>query len=332
MKFIAYFDYLGFKQFIENNDLDYQKRIMGNNFRDMESALGQGKLVEASHGVIADLSNHKVNCINFSDTVVFWTNDDSEQSIIEILDVASKFNRQGTTLFFPARGALVHGEMEYIDFKNENSFGGLYNINSVFGKGLVTAHQKAESQQWSGTVIDSSFVNKLVEMGHNPDSFLLTYAKKYIVPYKNGVKLEQEFALNLVSYKLNPVAFDNTSKGIIRNFGNHDKDTTHPDVQEKINNTITFLETYKSKTAFSDFDYKILIEHFQKNEFNQFYLFIIKRALYVKKQPEPDETTIEELMKVLDDKAIVSSLNPQTKDEIISAIDVLYEALISRYE
>lgn len=99
-KFIAYFDYLGFKQFIENNDLQYQKRIMGNNFRDIESAITQGKSVEAPHGVIADLSNHKVNCINFSDTVVFWTNDDSIQSLSEILEVAYKFNWQATTFFF----------------------------------------------------------------------------------------------------------------------------------------------------------------------------------------------------------------------------------------
>ena len=91
-KFIAYFDYLGFKQFIENNDLDYQKRIMENNFRDIENALGQGKLKQPTHGAIADLANSNINCINFSDTIVFWTNDDSESSLIEIIEVAYKFN------------------------------------------------------------------------------------------------------------------------------------------------------------------------------------------------------------------------------------------------
>ena len=29
-KFIAFFDYLGFKQFIDNNNLEYQSKIMGN--------------------------------------------------------------------------------------------------------------------------------------------------------------------------------------------------------------------------------------------------------------------------------------------------------------
>ena len=100
--FIAYFDYLGFKEFIENNDLDYQKKIIGNNFRDLESALGQGKIKDVHHGVIADLSNSKINCINFSDTVVFWTNDDSNESLKELLDVSYKFNWQAVDFFFPS--------------------------------------------------------------------------------------------------------------------------------------------------------------------------------------------------------------------------------------
>lgn len=142
-KFIAYFDYLGFKQFIENNDLVYQKRIMGNNFRDIESALGQGKLIDATHGVTSDLSQHRINCINFSDTIVFWTNDDSDESLNEIIQVAYRFNWRATTFTFPARGSLLYGEIEYVDFKNKNNLGGVYNINSVFGKGLVEAHQKS---------------------------------------------------------------------------------------------------------------------------------------------------------------------------------------------
>lgn len=301
---------------------------MGNNFRDMESAISQGKTVEALHGVIADLSNHKVNCINFSDTIVFWTNDDSPDSLNEILEVAYKFNWGSTLFFFPARGALIHGEMEYVEYKNENSSGGLYNINSVFGKGLVAAHQKAESQHWSGTVIDDSVINKVIEMGHDTDTFFSPYAKKYVVPYKNAIKLEEEYVMNLVKGELNPVAFDNTSERIVTNFKNHQKDTTHPDVQEKINNTLAFLESYKCNSAFSDFDYKLLIEHFHKNELNQFYLFIIKRALYVKKHTESDEKIIPALMKNLTDRVGKTTVNPETDEQIILLIDVLYEVLM----
>jgi hypothetical protein len=242
--FIAYFDYLGFKKFIENNTLDYQKRIVGNNFRDIESALGKGKTKPAKYGVIADLSESKINCINFSDTVVFWTNDDSTDSLVEILEVAHKFNWQAIDFFFPARGAIVYGEIVYIDFKQKNSTGGVYNINSVFGKGLVKAHEKAEMQHWAGTVFDESFINELVSRGYNPSDFLEPFAKKYIVPYKNKENNKEEYVMNIIQGTLNSVALKNYGDGIKSNFSSHNKSIDNKDVQEKLSNTLKFLESY----------------------------------------------------------------------------------------
>lgn len=143
-RFIAYFDYLGFKEFIENNDLEIQSRIMGNNFRDMESALARGKVAEAAHGLIADISNSQINCINFSDTVVFFTKDVSESSLIEILEVSAKFNWVSILDCFPVRGSVVFGELVQVDFQQQNGGGGTYVINSVYGKGLVKAHIRAD--------------------------------------------------------------------------------------------------------------------------------------------------------------------------------------------
>jgi hypothetical protein len=246
-KFIAYFDYLGFKQFIENNDLEYQSRIVVNNFRDIENALGQGKVKDAPRGVIADLTNSNINCINFSDTVVFWTNDDSEASLIEILEVAYRFNWQTIDFCFPARGSLVYGEIVYIDFKQKNSAGRLYNINSVFGKGLVKAHEKAEQQHWAGTVIDESFVTELTHRGYDTDDFLKPFAKKYKVPYKNGLDLPEEYVLRIIKGNLNDEAYKNFSKGITENFAQYNKPVDKQDVKEKIENTLTFLTSFYGK-------------------------------------------------------------------------------------
>jgi hypothetical protein len=246
-KFIAYFDYLGFKQFIENNDLNYQKKVVGDNFRDIESALGKGKYKEAPHGVIADLSYSKINCINFSDTVVFWTNDDSENSLLEILEVAHKFNWQAIDFFFPARGSVVYGEIEYVDFKQKNEAGGLYNINSVFGKGLVKAHEKAEKQHWAGTVIDDSFIKELISRGYDIETFLKPYAKKFKVPYKNGFELPDEFVMRIIKGQLNDEAFKNYGNGIRENFARHNKLVDKQDVRDKIENTIKFLASFYDK-------------------------------------------------------------------------------------
>ncbi len=242
-KFIAYFDYLGFKQFIENNDLEYQKRIVNNNFRDMETALSQEKRTEGNRGVIADLSAHKINCINFSDTVVYWSNDDSDSSLAEILKVAYIFNWQTTLHFFPARGALAFGEIEYVDFVHKNSNGGIYNLNSLFGKGLVIAHEKAESQQWSGTVLDITFTEEIERRGFVLETLLKPYAKKHKIPYKNNPPQVEEYALRLIKPPLNQVAFQNLS-GLIRdNFAKHNKETSSDDVQIKIDNTLNFLKS-----------------------------------------------------------------------------------------
>lgn len=243
-KFIAYFDYLGFKQFIENNDIDFQKRIMGNNFRDIENALGQGKLKPVAHGAIADLANSNINCINFSDTVVFWTNDDSESSLIEIIEVAHKFNWQAVDFFFPARGCLVYDEIVYVDYKQHNNAGGIYNINSVYGKGLVEAHEKAEAQHWAGTVFDETLITELTVRGYDVEEFLKPYAKKYKVPYKNGIDLPEEYVMNIIKGDLNDEALKNYGNGIRENFGRYKKSTDNQGVKEKIENTIAFLESF----------------------------------------------------------------------------------------
>lgn len=81
-RFIAYFDYLGYKEFILNNDSKHLRTRAGHILRDIEASLGQGKYKEPHNGIIvADLSETRINCLNISDTVIFWTNDNSIESL-----------------------------------------------------------------------------------------------------------------------------------------------------------------------------------------------------------------------------------------------------------
>lgn len=247
--FIAYFDYLGFKEFIENNDLSYQKQVVGKNFRDIESALAQGKYKDTFHGVVADLSHSKINCINFSDTVVFWTNDDSEKSLTELLSVSHTFNWRAIDFLFPSRGSIVYGELFSSAFSQSNNGGGKYNINSIFGKGLVSAHIKAEAQNWAGTVIDKSVIEQLVKMGLKPDHYLSSYAKKYKVPYKIENNLSEEFVFCIIKGSLNDEALKKYEKSIRNNFADHNKPVTDKAVQDKLENTLKFLESFHEKQS-----------------------------------------------------------------------------------
>jgi hypothetical protein len=242
--YIAYFDHLGFKDFIERNDFETQKRGVGNILRDIERAAADGKLKDAPYGVVADLSHTTIQVLNFSDTILFWTQDDSEESLIEILKVAYRYNWGATTFFFPARGALSFGEIQHLDYSDKNEKGGTYHVNSIFGKGLVDVYQKAESSDWSGATIDNSVIEKIVGLGKNPEEFLEPYAKLYDVPYKGGETLN-EFAFKLCVEPINEEAFGNVSTRIIENFAEYNKRVDSKGVQRKVKNTIDFLETAK---------------------------------------------------------------------------------------
>lgn len=248
-RFIAFFDYLGFKQFIENNDIETQQRVMGNIQRDIEQSLilekngkRNNKLISNSVAV-ADLSQIKINCILFSDTVIFWSKDNSLESLEDLLRISFDFNSKTNRLFFPARGAIVYDYIEQLQFKKVSQNSATYNINSVYGVGIVNAHQKAESQNWAGTVIDNSIIDHLEENSVNLEDYLLNFTKLYAVPYKSDTKnTDEEYVLKLFFNDINQSHFKNTCKDIRSNFSRHNK-TVNDSVEEKINNTIDFLKS-----------------------------------------------------------------------------------------
>ncbi len=44
---------------------------MSHIFREIEQAIAKEKTKDARHGIIADLEESNLNCINFSDTIIF---------------------------------------------------------------------------------------------------------------------------------------------------------------------------------------------------------------------------------------------------------------------
>ncbi|CAN5387391.1 hypothetical protein BH09BAC1_BH09BAC1_10290 [soil metagenome] len=246
MKFITYFDYLGFGEFIKNNSQSEQKRILNNIFRDMEVALARDKLKKSPHGYVADFSETRVHCINFSDTIIYWTNDTSIESLEELIEVTSIFNWKTNLHLFPARGAIVMGEMDRIMYSSQSEVGGTYTLNSVFGKGLVLAHEVAEQQYWAGTVLHNSVVDFINETIEFPAQFMDKYTKLYNVPIKDGTTKATR-AFNLIKGDLNnEAAFNNISNGIREVWSYHNKSIEHPSVLAKLENTLSFLESYRN--------------------------------------------------------------------------------------
>ncbi|MEO5570673.1 MAG: hypothetical protein ABIT08_14495, partial [Bacteroidia bacterium] len=73
--FIAFFDVLGFKEFIFNNTLDIVKDKFNLLLTESETAVSSEKFVQKVSGSYEpDLTKQKVNCIHISDSIIFWTN------------------------------------------------------------------------------------------------------------------------------------------------------------------------------------------------------------------------------------------------------------------
>jgi hypothetical protein len=212
--YITYFDFLGFKKFILNNDSDYIRIRVGHILRDIETALGQGEFKDVPYGIISDISKSKLNCLNISDTIILWTNDDSFDSFAELLKVSFDFNWHCVRYNFPVRGAIVYDEIDLISHFQKTDNGGTYNINSIFGKGLVNAHIKAEDLNLAGCVIDNSIIGKIKEYA-NFEKLLDEYAILYKVPYKENSISDSEYLLRLfVNKPLNQEVFEISKKNI----------------------------------------------------------------------------------------------------------------------
>jgi hypothetical protein len=243
-KFVTYFDFLGFKNFILNNDSEYIRRRINHILRDIELSIGQGVTTKTTYGFIANIQNSRINCLNISDTVIFWTNDDSYDSFAELLKISFDFNWRVTCYHFPVRGAIVFGDIDVITGYQENYNGGTYNVNSIYGKGLVNAHLKAENLNLASCVIDNSVVEKIKEFGVVEEIFG-DYAMAHIVPYKNGELDEPEYLLKFyINKTINEEAFKNRAKGIEEAFTNDNKGMNARS-EILLENTIKFLKLQK---------------------------------------------------------------------------------------
>ena len=159
--------------------------------------------------------------------------------------VAYEFNWREVLINFPVRGVIYFDAIEMISGQQENQSGAIYSPNLIYGHGLVKAHLKAESLNWAGSVIDQTVIDQIKGEVDIQD-FFTPFAKTYHVPYKEHEKnTKEEFALNIIKGKLNDETFEKYKNDIVRTFSLDNKPIDKPRVQEILENTITFLETFR---------------------------------------------------------------------------------------
>lgn len=232
-RFITYFDLLGYRNFLTNNDSELHRRVITQMYTQIDSALNEtGKYKQLPNGVfVNDLTNKKVSFANYSDTIILWTESDSQEEFDSILNATYECNWRMNGFHFPVRGVLIYDELFDMNYSGKE---GGYHINTFYGKGLINAHDKAESQQWAGMFLDKSVFDKVTI-----DDNILHKCIEYSVPFKIHKSKELAFRLG---QNVSEESFKNVSKNIEENFRRHNKWEDIPSLKEKLKNTVDFLK------------------------------------------------------------------------------------------
>ena len=140
MRWVTYFDRLGFGEYTKNNALD-----------DVFWALVDMFLELARE---SNLFSEYAKLVWFSDTILFYSKDDSLKSYYAICDASRLFFDECLKVGVPVRGAMSFGEF-YAD--NEHSL--------FFGRALVDACKYGEKFNWLGFVLHETALKKRSELG-----------------------------------------------------------------------------------------------------------------------------------------------------------------------
>lgn len=239
--YIAYFDFMGFSNFIENNENKIITRRIGNILSDLERCLSKNNRYENDWKLYADLSNIKLNCLNISDTILVWTNDCELVSLNNLIEFVYEFNISQNQYNFPLRGVVVKGEVNLISGVDNS-----YSVQCLYGKGVVYAHKRAESQNWAGTFVDELVIKDLKLKDNS--SIINNFFTEYNVPFKNGYKKEFVFKISENKLDKNQLLSKLENVDIVFSFDNKQINTI--DVKTKIENTKRFILETCSKNSF----------------------------------------------------------------------------------
>lgn len=181
--FVALFDILGFKEWINNAPLDDVIRRYENMKKEIETN---------TTGYINYVLNKPIiaTCI-FSDTFLIYTNEATEEGFKALLMACRFIFGSSCTHKQPIRGSIAVGEFY--------ASGGI-----VIGKPIIKAYENEKEQEWIGCLIEKECKNKA------PETFGKYLASntivEYQIPFKKG-DVTVQYAYNWVKELSENTAF-----------------------------------------------------------------------------------------------------------------------------
>ena len=179
--YIAIFDILGFKEYVkENSHIEVYAKLKTIRQR-LQENLERIRLVNKnlSHE-IASFKFYEVDYLLFSDTILLITENDTDESFINIVSDARKLIAFCFREKTPIKGCIAKGDITYDKEKD-----------ILFGKPIIDAHLLSEDMKFMGVILDKSLEHqvRIPTLKPNP---VFVYKK---VPLKSGAA--NHFTLNL---------------------------------------------------------------------------------------------------------------------------------------
>jgi len=254
--FVAYFDILGFKNYVMNHDLNELVKMMDDFVRDSQSSTTDRNKF-SSHSCESDMSTSKVKVLHVSDSLIYWTQGNSIEDFENILDASRKLFMITNTTRVPLRGCITYGDLYFTPYTISENTNKFYQF-SMFGKSIVHAYTKAENIKIVGCVIDDFAIRRVNEINGSDGINAFIKAGKVVyrsIPQKgeNGVCVKPECIIKpfCADSSITELEFYNRSmdlEGAFKEMSNCNKGTSievlPEDVKQKLNNTIDFYRSF----------------------------------------------------------------------------------------
>ena len=248
-KFVAFLDILGFKQLVQNNKhaylIDTFKKFLFMNQYGL--ANGQVNQNTADQEELFNTGISNVHLISISDSIILFTNDNSIDNFINIVNTTSTLLNIGIKEGLPLRGGISCGNFLAVSRKFTNQKF-VFSKQLMLGKALVEAYELESQQEWSGCIIQQSCIEQFSNIAEKAKlNFIIEHHKiiKYDVPLK-----KEKAKYYVVNWIKNNHSIDN--KNISSAFSKHNKNINSSSVECKIKHTIDFFEYIMKNKYFSE--------------------------------------------------------------------------------